>query len=916
VRRVLSPRNILLFLVALVALGYYGSFVFTDYLWFASLGYESVFFTTILARSLVPIVAGIITFLFVAANLRLARREGPPQPLDIYTGDDSAEFHVHPRTVSLVTIIGAGIIAVMAANGAAANWMVVLRFLNATPFGQADPFFGRDVGFYIFNLPLWQALRHGVMLVLVATLVAVALYYLSNRGVDFVGRRPRISSWAARHLAVLGAGILLLKGAGYYLAQYSLLYSPRGVAFGASYTDIHAQLPALRILLVLAALVAALVVVAGVRRRLGLVVYGLGFLLVASFVVGTAYPAFVQQFTVEPDEINKETPYIMHNIAFTRAAFDLTDVVEREFSGTNSLSLADLREETATLENIRLWDWRPLKDSYGQLQAIRLYYDFADVDLDRYTVNGRYRQVTIAARELNHALLPDEAKTWMNEHLKFTHGYGVVVSPTTMVTSEGMPSFWVRDIPPSASVPELTVTRPEIYFGELTDTYAIVNTTAEEFDYPVGDQNKYTKYAGPGGIQLSNPIIRAAFAVRLGSYQTFLANSITPESRVMIYRNIHQLVRRLAPFLFYDSDPYIVIGDDGRLFYIQDAYTTSRLYPYSELSPMGMNYIRNSVKISIDAYSGEVNYYLWDAEDPIAQTLVKIFPDLFKPKSEMPADMLQHVRYPEDLFSIQSYMYSTYHMQDAQVFYNREDLYERPLQHYADAERPTSRDLYEGQRVEPHYMIIRLPGAEREELVQMLPFSPKDKSNMIAWMAARSDGENYGELFVFKFPKQQLVYGPMQVEARIDQDTVISQNLTLWSQAGSNVIRGTLLVIPIRNSVLYVEPLYLQASGNKLPELKRVIVAYGERVVMTESLSRSLEAIFGAGAGTTGPGTGGATPGQPPAGTTVAELARQANQLYEQATEAASRGDWAAYGDYLRQLGEILDQLERVSGTQ
>lgn len=912
VRRILSPRNILILLALVAGLVYYGSYLFTEYLWFSSVGYLNVFTITLFSKLVVGLVAGLAAFAFVLLNLLVARGEGEVQPLDWYTGDEQFEVHLSPRHITLATYLGSVIVGVVAALAAAQNWLVVQQFLHATPFDLKDPFYGRDVGFYVFSLPLWRAAYRGAMLVLILTLLAVTVVYLANRGVSLFAGRPRLSGRAWKHLSALAAGIVLLKAGGYVVAQFNLLYSPRGVAFGASYTDIHAQLPALRILVVVAVLVAAAVLVNGWLRRPMYFVYSVGFLVAASLLVGSAYPAFVQQFTVEPDEINKETPYILHNIAFTRAAFDLNRVAEREFPVTNDLTQKDIQDDVATIENVRLWDWRPLRDSYGQLQAIRLYYDFADVDLDRYVVDGRYRQVTIAARELNYTLLPDEAKTWMNEHLKYTHGYGVVLSPATTVTSEGMPAFYLRDIPPSSTVPEIKVTRPEIYYGELTNEYAIVNTTAQEFDYPVGDQNQYASYAGTGGVRLSNPLIRAAFAVRLRSYQTLLANSITESSRVMIYRNIHRLVRELAPFLMYDSDPYVAISGDGRLFYIQDAYTTTNLYPYSEPSPAGINYIRNSVKISIDAYDGKVNYYLWDPADPIAATLARIFPGLFKPSSEAPADMKAHVRYPEDLFSIQADMYATYHMQDAQVFYNREDLYQRPAQLYGDAERP-NQAFYKGQTVQPHYMIIRLPGENKAELVQMLPFSPKDKSNMIAWIAARSDGDKYGDLVVFKFPKQQLVYGPMQVEARIDQDTTISQYLTLWGQAGSTVIRGTLLVIPIKNSILYVEPLYLQASGNKLPELKRVIVAYGDRVVMTDTLAQALDAIFGRGAapGPVTPPAGGTTP---PTGN-VSALVRQARQLFAQAKDAASRGDWAAYGEYLGKLDQVLSELDRLTGA-
>ncbi len=906
-RRVFSPRNILLFLAVLVALSYYGSYIFTDYLWFSNLGLEGVYVTTLVARTLVAVAAGLAAFLFMLVNLLVARRDGPPRAVEyILAGEVEIPITIPPTVVNRLTWLGPLVIAVLVGAAAREGWMTVLQFIHQTPFGLSDPFFKRDIGFYVFTLPFLRWLYHGAMFVLVATFAATAVYYLANRALDFARGYPVGSRQAWRHLSVLGAAGFVLKAGGYILAQFNLLYSPRGVAVGASYTDIHAQLPVLRIMVVLALVVAGVVVAAGWMRRTSYVVAGVGFLLAASLVLGTAYPAFVQQFQVEPDEINKETPYILHNIAYTREAYGLNRIEEQEFPVTYNLVLADIQEEAATINNIRLWDWRPLRESYWQLQAIRPYYDFADVDLDRYVLDGRYRQVMIAAREMNLDNLTAEARTWMNLHLKYTHGYGVVMSPTTLATREGMPVFFLRDIPPVSSVPGLRVTRPEIYFGEMTNTYAIVNTEAGEFDYPLGDQNQYTNYAGPGGVQLSNPLIRLAFAIRLGSYQVFLADTITTESRAMIYRNIHEMVRKIAPFLRYDQDPYLVIGDDGHLFYIQDAYTVTSLYPYSERHPLGLNYIRNPVKISIDAYAGTVRYYLVDEAEPIARTIAGIFPSLFTPAAAMPDDMRRHVRYPEDLFSIQADMYTTYHMRDPLVFYNREDLWVRPTQLYGDAERPQPG---RGNAVQPHYMIIRLPGEEREELVQMLPFSPRERRNMIAWLAARSDGENYGDLIVYKFPKQELIYGPMQIEARIDQDTTISQHLTLWSQAGSNVIRGTLLVVPIKDSILYVEPLYLQAAGNRLPELKRVIVAYGDRIVMAETLGQGLQAIFGGGA-VEGPDV---TPGVPGERPTVGELARQANTLFAQAREAASRGDWAAYGQYLSELESILEQLQALA---
>jgi len=909
VRRILSPTNILLVLAGLGVLAYYGSFVLTEYLWFASQGYESVFVTTVLSRLAVGAAAGLATFIFMLMNLLIARREGAPGSFEYLLGGDmEVSVSLPPRLVRALTVLVPLAVGVLVGVGAAGGWLTVRKYLSATPFDLSDPLFGRDIGFYVFELPFFRWLYGGAMAVLVLTFGATVLYYLANRGLDIIRGRPVFSSRAWTHLSFLLALILLLKAVGYRLAQFNLLYSPRGVAFGASYTDIHAQLPALGIMSVLAVAVALLLAVNGRLRRLNLVLWSLGFLVAASFVLGTAYPAFVQQFTVEPDELNTEMPYIKHNIAMTRAAFDLDRVVEREFPALENLTLADIQEESATIGNIRLWDWRPLRETYGQLQAIRPYYDFADVDVDRYVVDGRYRQVTLAAREINYDLIPEQARTWLNLHLKYTHGYGVVMSPTTEATGQGLPTFYVKDIPPVVTVSGLEVTKPQIYFGELTNIYSIVNHRDLEFDYPMGQENRYYTYTGTGGVQLSNPLVRAAFAIRLGSYQILLADAITDESRVLIYRNIHELVRKLAPWLSYDRDPYLVVGDDGRLFYIQDAYTVTNLFPYSE-PHAGINYIRNPVKVTIDAYHGTATFYLFDESEPIARTLSKIFPDLFTPADEMPADVRAHVRYPEDLFSIQADVYAMYHMQDPVVFYNREDVWERPIQIYTDAGAPGRTGGAAGARVEPHYMILRLPGEEREELVQMLPFSPREKNNMIAWLAARSDGDRYGELVVFTFPKEKLVLGPRQVEARIDQDTFISQRLTLWDQAGSSVIRGTLLVIPIKDSILYVEPLYLQAAGNRLPELKRVIVAYGDEVVMSETLSGALSAIFG---GAVGPPDGmpDTVPGAP---ATVLELARRAGEIYDLMTEATSRGDWAAYGRHLAELEQVLTELERLA---
>jgi hypothetical protein len=576
----------------------------------------------------------------------------------------------------------------------------------------------------------------------------------------------------------------------------------------------------------------------------------------------------------------------------------------------NELSLEALQDNAATLRNVRLWDYRPLLQTYAQIQEIRLYYDFVDVDIDRYQFDGDYRQVTLAARELAPEQLRN--RTWVNEHLEFTHGYGLVMSPVNEVTPEGLPVLYVRDLPPEVSV-NLRIDRPEIYYGEKGGRYVFVKTRVQEFDYPKGDTNVRTTYQGKGGVSVGSVLNRLAFALRFGDSQIFFADALTSESRILFYRNIHERVRRVAPFLAYDRDPYLVVAD-GRLVWLQDAYTLTDRYPYSQPvddrfavhADRTGNYIRNSVKVAIDAYDGTLTFYIADPTDPLIQTYASIFPQLFQPMDQMPQSLRAHIRYPEDLFRIQAQIYATYHMKDPNVFYNKEDVWAIPSEVYQGDQLP----------MEPYYVIMRLAGEEREEFVLILPFTPATKNNLIAWMAARCDGEHYGELVVYNFPKQELVYGPLQIEARIDQDPTISAQLSLWSQRGSRVIRGNLLVIPLGDSLVYFEPLYLQAEASQLPELKRVIVAFGEKVAMEESLEEALQVVFG---GTRAIARGEETPamgeseasGISPA---LADLIRAAREHYDAAQEALRQGDWATYGQELKALKEVLDEMARLTG--
>ncbi|MFC2060025.1 UPF0182 family protein, partial [Chloroflexota bacterium] len=685
----------------------------------------------------------------------------------------------------------------------------------------------------------------------------------------------------------------------YRLSIFNLLYSGRGVIFGAGYTDVHAQWLAYRILIVISVICGLLLLASVIRQWKHSLTVPIGVWIVSTIIFGSVYPAIVQRFQVEPSELARETPYIEHNIRSTRLAFGLEMIEERDFPVELAPSEQDITNNSATMNNIRLWDYRPLKDTYNQIQSIRLYYDFPDVDVDRYTIDGNYRQVLLGARELSPEKLASQAQTWVNRNLQFTHGYGITLSPVNEISEEGLPNLWIKDVPP---IGKIKIERPEIYYGEITEGYVLLNSRAEEFDYPKGDTNVYTKYGGKTGIRLDSFIRKLAFALELGDINILISGELTPESQLLYRRQIQERVQHIAPFLTLDHDPYIVI-DDGQLLWVQDAYTVSDKYPYSQPAPNGTNYIRNSVKIVTNAYDGSIIFYLVDPEDAVVNTYASIFPSLFTPMAEMPSSLRLHLRYPEGLFRTQVWMYQTYHMTNPRVFYNKEDQWTTPIETYAESEQP----------VEPYYVIMKLPGEEQEEFVLMLPFTPTQKDNMITWLAARSDGDNYGKLIAYNFPKDKLIYGPRQIEARIDQDPTISEQLTLWGQKGSQVIRGNLLVIPIENSILYVEPIYLQAERGRLPELKRIIVASGDRIVMEPTLAQSLSAIY-TGLSTKQPEepTPALPPAEAPPATDISELAQLAQEHYNKAQEYLKAGDWAKWGEELEQMEAALNQLLKL----
>ena len=875
--------------------------LYTDWLWFKEVGFTQVFTTRLALNGWLFVGLGGAVFIFLFANLSLAARTAPP---DVYWElEDQLGLPGRAILEPLVRRLLLPVVAVIAffsGGRATTAWDTVLEYLNATRFGRVDPLFGRDLAFYVFELPLWRLL-HGWATALVAgTLVLTAAVYVLQRSLVLTARGPRLAGAARLHLLGLGALVLVLRAVGFWLDKYDLLYSRRGVVFGASYTDVNASLPVLGWLVVLALACAGACVVQMFRPGWRFLVAGLMvFVLFWGLGLGV-YPALLQRFRVTPNELAAERPYIEHNIRMTRAAYLLDRVAEKEFAAEENLNVAALERNSLTIKNIRLWDHRPLLVTYGKLQEIRTYYKFLDVDVDRYTVNGEYRQVMLSARELSYKDLP--SRGWINERLTYTHGYGLVGSPVNRISPEGLPEFFLKDIPPVGSgLPK--VTRPEIYYGELGNDYVFVRTRSQELDYPSGDQNVYTRYGGRGGIPVNSLLAKLAFALRFGELKVLLSDDLTAESRVMIYRDIGARVRQAAPFLRFDHDPYLVVTESGRLVWMADGYTTSDRYPYAQPA-RGFNYIRNSVKATVDAYDGTVTYYIADPDDPVASTYAKAFPGLLRPLAQMPRDLQTHIRYPEDLFAVQARMYAIYHMQDPQVFYNKEDLWTIPRLPQEGRDR----------EMEPYFTIMRLPGEPKEEFVLLEAFNPSGRDNMIGLMAARADAPNYGRLIAYNFPKQKLVYGPRNIDARINQDPVISQQISLWNQQGSRVLRGSLFAIPIDQSLIYIMPLYLAAEqGGALPELRRVVVVYGNSIAMEPTLELSLQRIFGGRARGEEGAPRAAAPGV--AAPAIMEgvltsLIQGAWDAWQKAQEALRRGDWAAYGQEQKRLEEALRQLK------
>ena len=887
-------RFIIIFAVAFVLLLLVSSLLalYTDWLFFVETGFSSVFTTTMYAKTGTGLLFGGLLFIFVQANLYYAN--GTHFPLSgifiVGGGNLRVNRDEAARLVKPVSMLVSIILALFAGNWGAMQWEELLLFTNRVNVGTVDPVIGMDIGFYLFSLPFWEMLKGCAGFVLLAATAMTGAVYFVRGGIILSERGVAVDEKVRRHLSILAGVFVCVIAAGFYLDSFRLLFSNNGAFYGAGYVDVNSRLLTYRVLTFLtplAGVMLALGIWKGAWRMalLPLVV------VVALYVIGIrVYPGVLQKFKVAPNELDLETPYIQNNLKFTRFGYDLEKIETVPFDVDVKLTAADIANNDATIKNIRLWDHAPLLKTYSQLQQIRTYYKFFDVDNDRYKVNGQYTQVMLSPRELSYADLP--SKNWINERLIFTHGNGITFGPVSRISKEGLPEFFVKDIPP-VSLADIKVTRPEIYYGELSNDYVVVKTRVPEFSYPTATGNINTTYTGKGGVTIDSLLKKALFAARFKTEKILLSSDITAESRIIYNRNINERVRAVAPFLRFDGDPYMVVDEGGRLKWIIDAYTYSDRLPYSKPIRGGINYMRNSVKAVVDAYDGTVSFYVSDPHDVLVKVYARIFPGLFKPLTAMPADLRQHIRYPHQFLQLQAAMFAAYHMTDPKVFYNKENLWEIP----ALGEKP----------MEPYYTIMKLPGEKVEEYILLLPFTPSKRDNLAAWLTARCDEPNYGKIRAYTFPRDRLIYGPKQIDARINQDSFISQQLTLWNQRGSEVIRGSMLVIPIEKSLLYVQPLFLAADKAGLPELKRVIVAFGDQVVMEENLELALQRLFGGKKSVISASVAGTVPAESKA--SPATLAKEAMSIYERATNLQRQGNWGGYGEELRKLEQVLKRM-------
>lgn len=938
-----------------------------DFLWFKEMGYLDVFFKQLVTQLKVGIPTFVIISILLYLYLNLLRKGYFKK---IASTEETNMKRLKRITLLLALVFGAVVTALTVTK----LWFEILKFANASSFNIADPLFHIDISFYIFKLDFLTQLNELLIGVIIGFIALTVIYYIvlmtmhtpdlfeeqpepeqtayqenteearysgssnpfgqnnpfgqaSEVFEKFGFKRPepkprkqlddnnfkQLMNIASGKLTALGFIFFLMLAVDFFLKQFDLLHVHTGVVYGAGFTDVTVTLWMYRILCVLA-LVAAVLFVLYMSKKNYKKLLTIPVIMIVVGLLGTGASVVVQNFIVSPDELEKETPYLLNNIEYTQYAYDLDDVEIKSFAADNTLTAQSIADNMETITNIRINDFEPAEQFYNQTQSIRQYYTFNDVDNDRYMVNGEYTQTFLSAREIDEKKISD---TWLNVHLKYTHGYGVAMSRVDKVTSSGQPDIIVGNIPPESAVNEINITRPEIYFGELSNEYVVVGTDEQEFDYPNGSTNSYTMYEGTAGIKM-NLFNRLVFAIREGSVQLLVSSNIDGDSRIIINRNVVDRVRKIMPYLSYEDDPYMVTVD-GKLYWIIDAYTVSNLYPYSEpySSQTNVNYIRNSVKVVIDAYNGNTDYYVIDDQDPIAMTFQKIYPTLFKSIDQLPEGLKAHLRYPNALFQIQAQVYAKYHMEDVNVFYQSEDLWDIANEIYG----------MDKQQIIPNYYIAKLPGETSAEFFNSVPFTPRSKQNMTALMIARNDGDHYGQLVLYQFPKSKTVYGTEQIEAQIDQNTEISKDFTLWASNGTTYRRGNLFVIPINTSILYVEPVYLEAQNSSIPEVKRIIVVYKDQIAYGETLAECIRELFrydidqdrddasiiDDGSGDNGDNQGGNT--EPGGDVSQDELIMMAQQAFDNAQEALKAGDWAAYGEYMDELSEILDRLTGAGGN-
>ena len=892
---------------------------FTNYLWFDSVNLNSVWIKILLTKGALVGATSLLAFIFIFTNLRLAVRATPV--MDIFESFESQDplsrFRAWTNERFLRYRLWGSIgLSLFLGAGASQLWEQVLLFLNQQSFGVTDPVFQADVSRYVFGLPLYRLfVSWGFQLVIFTSLIIV-LFFVATGALQLrQGRLPEVSSGAKAHLSVLLAFIAILKAFAYRLDSMELLYSPRGKVFGASYTDVIAHLPALNLLILISLFGAVLLLVNIKRRGWLLPATAISLWLAVSIIVGGLVPAAIQRFRVVPDELNKELPYVENHIDYTRLAYGLDSIEEKSFAASPDLSQDDISNNKQTVDNIRLWDPTVLAETYSQLQEIRAYYALQEVDVDRYRINGELTQVMVAARELDQTNLP--AVGWVNERLQYTHGFGVVFSPANNVASQGQPDFYVKGVPATTTVAELEVEQPRIYFGESADSveYVVVNSLQDEVDYPLSTEGQsvaYTNYSGDGGVGIGSFFRRLGFALRYSELNLIISNQLSDDSKLIMERNIVSRVKKAAPFLYTDNDPYLALID-GNLFWIIDMYTVSDKYPYAQPAdtrrinensglPVNFNYLRNSVKAVVNAYDGTMNFYVVDENDPIMTAYNDIFPDLFSPKSEMSSELLDHIRYPEDLFTIQSDMYRDYHMTDPRVFYADEDPWVIPSDSSTTPRVATLRGEFTEigfKPMLPYYLLMSLPGETDLSYLIFQPFNPENRPNMQSFLVADADPENYGQLIDFRLPKGEFVDGPSQVATRINQDPDISQIFTLLDQQGSSVIKGNLFVVPINQSILYYQPIYLQGEQNPLPEFKFVVVVFQDRIIMSETLSEALASIFGDELIS--------DVVEESEGESPLDLLAKATTAFEQAQEQLQKGNLGKYQELIDQAQQYVD---------